>query len=100
MNIANNLKAIEGIKSEILGEVANLYKTLADYDEIADYSNVENTISTIIAMDYILAKHLGITHSTIDSRICDLLAIAEERGHSLEIEYRDMSELCKHLKKR
>lgn len=100
MNIANNLKAIEGIKSEILGEVANLYKTLADYDELADYSNVENTISTIIAMDYILAKHLGITHSTIDSRICDLLTIAEENGHSLETEYRDMSELCKHLRKR
>ncbi len=100
MNIANNLKAIEGIKSEILTEVANLYKTLADYDELADYGNVENTISTIIAMDYILAKHLGITHSTIDSRMCDLLTIAEERGHSLETEYRDMSELCKHLRKR
>ena len=34
MNIANNLVAIEEIKSDILGEVADLYKKLADYDEL------------------------------------------------------------------
>ena len=37
MNIANNLVAIEEIKSDILGEVADLYKKLADYDELSDY---------------------------------------------------------------
>ena len=36
MNIAANLKAIEQIKSEGLTEVANLYRALGDYDEIAD----------------------------------------------------------------
>ena len=36
MNIANNLKAIEEIKSDILSEVADLYKHLADYDELSD----------------------------------------------------------------
>lgn len=100
MNIANNLKAIEGIKSDILSEVANLYKALADYDELADYTNVENSIATIVAMDYILAKHLGIAHSTLDSRICELLQIAEDNGHSLETEFRDMSDLDRYIRKR
>lgn len=100
MNIAANLKAIEQIKSDILDEVANLYKTLADYDELADYSAVESSVSTIIVMDYILAKHLGITHSTLDSRICELLSIAEENGHSLETGFRDMSELRRYIKGR
>ncbi len=100
MNIAANLKAIEQIKSEVLTEVANLYRTLADYDEIADYNAVENSISTIVAMDYILAKHLGITHSTLDSRISELLSLAEENGHALESEFRDMSELRRYIKNR
>lgn len=98
MNIANNLKAIEGIKGDILSEVANLYKVLADYDELADYSAVENSIATIVAMDYILARHLGITFGTLDTRICDLLKLAEENGHSLEAEFSDMSGLFKYIR--
>ncbi|MDD6762130.1 MAG: MazG-like family protein [Clostridiales bacterium] len=100
MNISNNLKAIEEIKSDILSEVANLYRTLADYDELADYGPVESSISTIVAMDYILARHLGITFGTLDARVCELLSIAEENGHSLENEYNDMSELKKYIRQR
>ena len=89
MNIAANLKAIEQIKSEVLTEVANLYRTLADYDEIADYNAVENSISTIVAMDYILAKHLGITHSTRlnrNSAICRSSAGISKTGYDPEKE--------------
>ena len=100
MNIANNMRAIEEIKSDILSEVANLYKLLADYDELADYDNIESSLSTIIAMDYILAKHLGISYSTLDTRICGLLTMAAENGHSLETEFRDMSELSGYIRKR
>lgn len=100
MNIANNLKAIEEIKSDILGEVADLYRKLSDYDELADYGNVESSVATIIAMDYILARHLGIAHSTVDARICELLEMAEENSHPLETEFYDMSELLKYIKKR
>lgn len=100
MNIAGNLKAVEGIKSDILSEVANLYRVLADYDEIADYGGVESSVATIIAMDYILAKHLGIAYGTVDARICELLLMAEENGHSLETEFRDMSSLARYLKNR
>lgn len=100
MNIANNLKAIEGIKSDILTEIADLYKKLADYDELADYGSVESSISTIIAMDYILARRLGITYNTIDTRICELLNLAEENSHPLETEFSDMSELHKYIRKR
>lgn len=100
MNIAANLKAIESIKGEILGEVANLYRILADYDELSDYGNVENSVSAIITTSYILAKHLGIAHSTLDTRITELLTIAEENAHSLETEFGDMSELKRYIKKR
>ena len=92
MNISTNLKAIDMIKGEILSEIAHLYRTLADYDEIGDYESVTNEIATVIAMDYILAS--------IDKKISELLGIGEENGHELEIEFSDMSELKKYLKSR
>lgn len=100
MNIAGNLKAIEGIKGDILSEVANLYRALADYDELADYGTVESSIATIAAMSYILARHLGIEYNAVDARICGLLEIAEENGHTLETEFGDMSALRMYIRKR
>ena len=89
MNISTNLKAIDMIKGEILSEIAHLYRTLADYE-----------IATVIAMDYILARRLGIGYASIDKKISELLGIGEENGHELEIEFSDMSELKKYLKSR
>ena len=79
MNISTNLKAIDMIKGEILSEIAHLYRTLADYDEIGG---------------------LGIGYASIDKKISELLGIGEENGHELEIEFSDMSELKKYLKSR
>ncbi len=100
MNISTNIKAVDNIKSEILSEVAALYKALADYDEVGEYNNVENSISTIIAMDYILARRLGISFRSVDNKISELLTIAEENGHELEVAFSDMSELKKYVKGR
>ncbi len=100
MNISTNLKAIDMIKGEILSEIANLYRTLADYDETGEYDSVTNEIATVIAMDYILARRLGVSFAGIDNKISELLTIGEENGHELEIEFSDMSELKKYLKSR
>ncbi|MBQ2664966.1 MAG: hypothetical protein IJH36_02060 [Clostridia bacterium] len=97
MNISSNLRAIDTIKGEILSEVAKLFRTLADYDELGEYESVSNGIATIIAMDYILARRLGLTYAGIDSKISELLTIGEENGHELEVEFADMSDLRKFL---
>lgn len=100
MNISTNIKAVDTIKSEILSEVAALYRALADYDEVGEYDSVQNSISTIIAMDYILARRLGLSFKSVDSKITELLTIAEESGHELEVAFSDMSELKKYVKGR
>lgn len=100
MNISMNLKAIDTIKSEILSEVANLYRALAEYDEMGEYENVSNSIATIIAMDYILARRLGLSFSGIDYKLTELLGIAADNGHELETAFSDMSELKKYIKSR
>lgn len=100
MNVSTNLKAIDMIKGEILSEVAKLYRTLADYDEIGDYEGIMNDIATVIAMDYILARRLGVEYGDVDEKISELLTIGEENGHEIELEFSDMSELKKYLKSR
>ena len=59
MNISTNLKAIDMIKGEILSEIAHLYRTLADYDEIGDYESVSN--------GYCYGLH---TCKTVGNRLC------------------------------
>lgn len=100
MNISTNIRAIDTIKSEILSEVASLYKSLAEYDEMGEYDSVINSVSTIIAMDYILARRLGMSFASVDNKIKELLTIAEEGGHELEVAFSDMSELKKYVKGR
>lgn len=100
MNISLNLQAIDSIKSGILTEIATLYNILADYEDSDTYESAANELATIIAMEYILARRLGISYSCIDSKISDLLTIAEENHHELEVEFSDMSELNKYIKSR
>lgn len=100
MNISANVKAIDTIKSEILSEVANLYRALAEYDEVGEYENVSTSLATIIAMDYILARRLGLGFGGIDYKITELLEMAVENGHNLETTFSDMSELRKYIKSR
>lgn len=100
MSIATNLKAVDMVKSEILSEVALLYRTLADYEDEEEYDNVAEQIASIIAMDYILARRLGISYSVVDDRIRELLDMAVEGSHPIEVEFMDMSELRRYLKNR
>ena len=100
MGISTNMRAIDTIKSEILSEVAQLHRTLAECDEINGYDDVSDEIATIIAMDYILARRLGIGFGAVDAKINELLGIAVDNNHELELEFSDMSELRKHISKR
>lgn len=100
MGISTNMRAIDVIKSEILSEVANLHRTLAECDEVNGYDNVSDEIATIIAMNYILARRLGINYATVDVKIGELLEIAVENNHEIELEFSDMSELRKYIGKR
>lgn len=100
MNVSLNIQAIESVKSAILTETAELYNILANNDESELYSGAISKIASVIAMEYILARRLGISFAAVDSQILDLLTVAEESGHFLETEFSDMSELHKHLKKR
>lgn len=100
LKLSTNLRAVDNLKSEILSEVAGLYRELADYDSPEIYERVLNSAATIIAMDYILARRIGLEFQDVDRKIEELTAIAEENNHELEIAFSDMSELRRFIKKR
>ena len=116
MNISTNLKAIDMIKGEILSEIAHLYRTLADYDEIGDYEGVftvaghahVQALQPQVQQEGVLGgldgpevpHQLGRGLGDEGPALAELLGIGEENGHELEIEFSDMSELKKYLKSR
>ena len=97
LNITTNIRAIENIKSEILQEISKLYVRLADFEDTNLYENVSGSIATIVAMDYILARRIGLDFQTVDEKISELTAIAADNGHELEEAFGDMSELRSHI---
>lgn len=100
IRISANLKAIDWLKSEILSEVSHLFKSLCTANESNSYSVVAESLASIIAMSYTLARRLGISYTNIDSQIEALTQLAEKNEHELEKEFADMSELNKYIKNR
>lgn len=100
MNIAANIRAIDTVKSELLSEVARLYRTLADYGEEPIYDDVLNELATINAMCYILSKRLGMNFESVDDRMLELLLSAVQNGHEIEAEFSDMSQLAEYVRNR
>jgi hypothetical protein len=100
INISGNMKAVEWLKAELLSELSLLYQAMADSQESSSYAKVEDTISSIITMSYILARRLGMSYSSIDERIHALAMHASANGHDLETEFSDMSALARHIKRR
>ncbi len=97
LNISANLKAVDTIKSEILYEVSRLYHYLSEYNDDDNLGDVTEAVATIIAMDYILARRVGISFSDIDKKILSFLNMAIDQNHELEIEFSDMSDLKRYI---
>ena len=100
VNIAANIRAIDTVKSELLSEVAKLYKTLADYEDGPLYDEVADELAAINAMSYILARRLGMGERCVDDKMLILLTEAANNGHELEAEFSDMSELAAYVRSR
>lgn len=100
INIAANVRAIDTVKSELLSEVAKLYKKLSDYGENSVYDDVLEGLASINAMGYILARRLGMNFESVDDKMISLLSSAAENGHELEVEFSDMSSLAEYIRGR
>jgi len=97
IDITRNIKLIEWLKSELLTDIANLFKVLVNgmKDEVHDA--VSDSLSNIILICYLLGRRLGISYNSIELKIESKIKLGLVERHDVEKYYGDLSELSKHL---
>jgi hypothetical protein len=97
IDITRNIKIIEWLKSEMLTDLANLFKALANGMKEEIHDSVSDTLSNIILISYLLGKRLGISYNSIEIKVENKIKLGLIENHDVEKYYGDLSELSKHL---
>lgn len=97
IDITRNIKLIEWLKSEILTDVANLFRFLINGVREEVHESVSETLSNIIIICYLLGKRLGIGYNSIEMKINQKIKLGLLENHDVEKYYGDLSELSRHL---
>lgn len=97
IDITRNIRLIEWLKSELLTDVANLFKSLAKGMREEVYDTVADTLANIILIAYLIGKRLGMGYSAIESKIESKIKLGLIENHDVEKYYGDLSELSKHM---
>lgn len=97
IDITRNIKLIEWLKSELLTDLANLFRILAQGVREEMHEAVSDTLSNIILISYLLGKRLGISYNSIELKIHSKIKLGLIENHDVEKYYGDLSELSRHL---
>jgi hypothetical protein len=97
IDITRNIKLIEWLKSELLTDLANLFRVLAKGVREEMYEAVSDILSNIILISYLLGKRLGISYNAIELKIQSKVKLGLVENHDVEKYYGDLSELSRHL---
>jgi hypothetical protein len=97
IDITRNIKIIEWLKSELLTDMANLFKVLVNGIDEEIHEAISETLSNIILISYLLGRRLGISYNAIEIKIQNKVKLGLVDNHDIEKHYGDLSELSKHL---
>jgi hypothetical protein len=95
MDIGKNIKLIEWLKTELLDNVAGLFRAFLKGNEeiLADY------LSNIVIVTYALAKRLGIDYVQLDKQIIDKIEKNIQASPSGDL-HKDLTSFASHIRKR
>lgn len=96
LDVAGRARSIEWLKSEVLDQVSRLFKAMWE----GSTARITDSLSGLIASAYILGRRLGISYRDLDKAVEDKLSRLKQEGHQLEDQYRDLSALEEHIRKR
>lgn len=94
LDITKNLRAIDWLKTELLGAVTLVFRAaIKGSEEI-----IADALAQVILIVYLLGRRLGIGFATLDNKLLGLVrhGIADE--HELEKWYGDLSALDEYLR--
>ena len=97
IDITRNIKIIEWLKSELLADIATLYKALVNGIREEVHESIAETLSNIILICYLLGRRLGASYNAIEIKVQNKIKLGLVENHDVEKYYGDLSELAKHL---
>lgn len=96
IHIAKNLKVLEWLKSEILDQVAGLYR----YMMHGKYERAIDCLASLTVAVYVMARRIGFSFRDLESAVLKKLRENVRDGHQMEEWYGDLSALDEYLNKR
>lgn len=97
IDITRNIRLIEWLKSELLTDVANLFRALVNGMREEVHESASETLANIIIICYLLGKRLGINYNSIESKINQKIKLGLLENHDVEKYYGDLTELSRHF---
>lgn len=97
IDITRNIKLIDWLKSELLTDMANLYKILVNGVREEVHDSVSDILSNIILISYLLGRRLGISYNAIEIKVEKKIKLGLVENHDVEKHYGDLSELARHM---
>ena len=97
IDITRNIKTIEWLKSELLTDMANLFRVLVNGMKDEVHEALSEILSNIILISYLLGRRLGINYNAIEMKIENKVKLGLLENHDVEKYYGDLSELSRHL---
>lgn len=92
-NVVKNIKALELVKTELLNNLADLFKALL-------HNSIDKAVSIlakIIINCFLLGKRLGLNFGQIDMEINKQICELAKKGHQLEDWYGDVTALKSYM---
>jgi hypothetical protein len=97
IDITRNIRMIEWLKSEMLTDIATLFRVLVNGMKEEIHDTISETLSNVILISYLLGRRLGISYNSIEMKIQNKIKLGLVENHDVEKYYGDLSELARHL---
>jgi hypothetical protein len=94
LGVVSNAKMIEVLKSELIGEAADVLRAGLSSGGRAE---LKDALAGTVLLAYMLGRRCGIPFEEIDADIAVKIGDGIRQGHALETDFGDLSSLKRHF---
>lgn len=95
-DIVKTMRLIEGLKADLINNIGDLYKAMAQNSELA----IKEALARLIIHGYVLGKRLGVEFADLDEIIKHKLNEYSKNNDALENRFGDFSKLKRFLEQK
>lgn len=95
-DIVKTMRLIEGLKADLINNIGDLYKAMAQNSEVT----IKEALARLIIHGYVLGKRLGVEFADLDEIIKHKLNEYSKNNDALENRFGDFSKLKRFLEQK